>query len=65
MYTHPFSASQLDRERHRQMRAQVGRQGLARLLRDRARASRRAGETQRVPRLAWRAALRLRACAHA
>ena len=65
MYTHPFSASQLDRERHRQMRAQVGRQGLARFLRDRARASRRAEETQRVQRRAWRAALRLRARAHA
>ena len=62
MYTHPFSASQLDRERHRRLRAQVGRQRLARLLRDRARASRRAEETQRVPR---RAALRLRARAHA
>jgi hypothetical protein len=65
MYTHPFSGSQLDRERHHRMRAQVGRQHLARQLRDLARASRRAGEPQRGRRRAWRPALRLRARAHA
>jgi hypothetical protein len=65
MYTHPFSGSQLDRERHQHMRVQVGRQRLARQLHDEARASRRAGETQRVQRRAWRSALRLRARAHA
>lgn len=65
MYTHPFSGSQLDRERHHYMRGQVGRQRLARQLRDQARTSRRAWETQRVPRRAWRAALRLRPRAHA
>ena len=65
MYTHPFSGSQLDRERHHQMRAQVGRQRLARQLRDQTRTSRRVGETQRVQRRAWRAALRLRARAQA
>ncbi len=40
MYTHPFSGSQLERERHRQMRAQVGGLRLARQLRSRAPAAR-------------------------
>lgn len=65
MYTDPFSGRQLDRERHHDMRGQVGRQRLARQLRDQARTSRRAGETQRLPRRAWRPALRLRARVHA
>jgi hypothetical protein len=65
MYTDPFSGSQLDRERHHYVRGQVGRQRLARQLRDQARTSRRAGETQRVQRRAWRPFVRLRARAHA
>ena len=65
MYTHPFSGSQLDRERHHQMRAQVGRQRLARQLRDQARTSRRAEKAQRVQGRAWRPALRLRPRARA
>ena len=65
MYTHPFSGSQLDRERHHHMRVQVGRQRLAHQLRDQARTSRRAGKARRVQRRAWRPALRLRPRAQA
>ena len=62
MFTHPYLASQLARERERDMLAQAGQQRLARQLRDLARASRQAGRTQQRPRYrARRAAARLRA----
>jgi len=55
MFTHPYIASQLARERQRDMLAQARQQ---RQLRDLAMASRDAQETRR-PRRAWRAVLRL------
>ena len=62
MFTHPYVASQLARERQRDMLAQAGQQRLARQLRDIARASRQAGRTERrTGYRARRAAARLRA----
>jgi hypothetical protein len=62
MFTHPYFASQLARERERDMLAQADQQRLARQLRDLARTSRQAGRTERRTRYrARRAAARLRA----
>ena len=62
MFTHPYFASQLARERQRDMLAQAGQQRLARQLRDLARASRQACRTERhTGYRARRAAARLRA----
>jgi hypothetical protein len=47
MFTHPYIASQLASERQRDMLAWAGNQRLLRQLRDHARASRRAGRTER------------------
>ena len=62
MFTHPYLASQLARERQRDMLAQADQQRLARQLRDLARTSPQAGRTERRTRYrALRAAARLRA----
>ena len=65
MYTHPDIAATLDRDRHRDMRADVGQHRRARQLRDLARAARRAARTPHRVRRTWRPILRLRARAHA
>jgi hypothetical protein len=61
MYTHPDDAPKLVRDRHREMRADVGSHRRARQLRDLARAARRARTTLHRLRRAWRPVLRLRA----
>ena len=58
---HPYVASQLARERHRDMLAQAQQQRRARQLIALARASRRAERAERRMRQAVRKALRLRA----
>jgi hypothetical protein len=64
MYTHPDSAAKLHRDRHRDMRADIGSHRLARQLRDLARgAARRAPITPHRLRRAWHPVLRLRAYA--
>ena len=65
MYTHPGIAATLDRDRHRDMRADVGQHRQARQLRDLARAARRAARTPHRVRRTWRPIPRLRARAHA
>ena len=45
MFTHPYLASKLHHDRHRDMRADIGQHRLARQLRILARASRHASET--------------------
>ena len=49
MFTHPYLASQLARERERDMLAQADQQRLARQLRDLARASRQATSRTAYP----------------
>lgn len=49
MFTHPYIASQLARERQRDMQTQADNHRLARQFRDLARASRRAEGTGRRP----------------
>ena len=61
MYTHPDAAAALDRDRHRDMRADVGQHRRARQLRDLARAARRTQTTPHRLRRAWRPILRLHA----
>ena len=62
MFTHPYLASQLARERERDMLVQADQRRLARQLRDLARTSRQAGRTElRTRYRARRAAARLRA----
>jgi hypothetical protein len=61
MYTHPDDAAKLDRDRHRDMRADIGSHRQARQLRDQAKAAQRAQTTPHRLRLAWRPILRLRA----
>ena len=61
MYTHPDSAAKLVRDRHRDLRADIGPHRLARQLRDLARTAR---PTRRIParlRRAWHPLPRLRA----
>jgi hypothetical protein len=65
MFTHPGDGSQLDRQRRREMLAQVHQQRLGRQLRQLARASRHGERDQRRQRRAWRSALRLRIHARA
>ena len=61
MNLHPYVASQLVSERHRELLAQAQRQRLGHQLRALARASRRAERAERRLRDAVRKALRLRA----
>ena len=61
MFTHPYIAGKLDYDRHRDMRADVGRHRLARQLRDLAATARRAEGTPHRQRRIWRPVLRLRA----
>ena len=61
MHMHPYVASQLARERHRDMLAQAQRQRRARQPMSLARASRRADRAEQRMRQAVRKALRLRA----
>ena len=61
MHMHPYVASQLARERRRDMMAQAQRQRRARQLMALARASRRAERAERRMRQEVRKALRLRA----
>jgi hypothetical protein len=65
MYTHPDDAAKLDRDRHRDMRADIGSHRQARQLRDQAKVARRARTTRHRLRRAWRPILWLRARAHA
>lgn len=65
MFTHPYIASQLARERQRDMQAQAEQQHLRRQFRDLAITPRNAEGTSRRPRRAWRRALRLGTPAHA
>ena len=65
MYVHPYTASKLDHDRHRDMRADIGQHRLARQLRDLARASRHASGTPHSLRRTWRLALRQRLRARA
>jgi hypothetical protein len=61
MYTHPDNAASLARDRHRDLRADIGSHRPARQLRDLAKAARR---TRMIPhrlRPAWHPVLRLRA----
>jgi hypothetical protein len=60
MYTHPDNAASLARDRHRDLRADVGPHRLARQLRDLATAARRARITPHLRR-AWHPVPRLRA----
>jgi hypothetical protein len=60
VHMHPYVASQLGRERRRDMLAQAQRQRRARQLVALARASRRAERAERRMRQAVRKALRLR-----
>jgi hypothetical protein len=61
MNLHPYVASQLASERHRELLAQAQRQRLGHQLRALARASRRAERAEQRLRDAERNALRLRA----
>ncbi len=61
MYTHPGNAAKLARDRHRDMRADIGSHRLARQLRDLARAARRARTIPHRLRRAWHPVPRLRA----
>jgi len=61
MYLHPYVASQLANERHRDLLAQAQRQRLGQQLRALARASRRAERAEERMRQALHKALRLRA----
>lgn len=61
MYTHPDNAAKLDRDRHRDMRADIGSYRLARQLRDLARTARRDRVTPHRLRRAWHLALHPRA----
>lgn len=65
MYTHPDIAATLDRDRHRDMRADVGQHRRARQLRDLATAARRARRSPHRQRRTWRPVLRRRARVHA
>ena len=65
MYTHPDNAAQLARDRHRDIRADVGQHRRARQLRDLTRAARRAQAAPHRLRRAWRPVLRLRSRARA
>jgi hypothetical protein len=65
MYTHPDNAASLDRDRRRDMRANIGSHRRTRQLRDLARAAQRGQATPHRPRRAWRPVARLRARAHA
>jgi hypothetical protein len=65
MFTHPYIASKLDHDRHRDMRADIAQQRVARQLRNLATASRRAGGIPLRQRRTWRPVLRLRARARA
>jgi hypothetical protein len=60
MYMHPYTASQVARERQRDMLAQADHHRLARQLRQHARASQDARATEHRLRRALRATLRLR-----
>ena len=53
MYTHPGNAAQLDHDRHRAMRADIGAHRLARHLRHLATAARRTRVTPHRLRRAW------------
>ena len=61
MYTHPGIAATLDRDRQRDMRADVGQHRRARQLRDLARAARHAAATPHRARRTWRPRPRLTA----
>jgi len=61
MYTHPDSAAQLVRDRHRDLRAGIGPHRLARQLRDLARSARPARIIPRRLRPVWHPVPRLRA----
>ena len=61
MYTHPDNAASLNRDRRRDMRADISSHRLPRHLRDLATAARRARTTPHRPRRAWRLIPRLRA----
>jgi hypothetical protein len=61
VYLHPYMASQLASQRHREMLAQARQQRQARQLLALARASRRAERAERRMRQALRRALQLRA----
>jgi len=65
MYSHPDNAAKHARDRHHEMRADIGSHRRARQLRDLAKAVRRAQPTPHRPRRAWRPVLRLRARARA
>jgi hypothetical protein len=60
MYTHPDNAAKLARDRHRDLRADIGPHRLARQLRDLARVARRTQTTPHRLRRAWHPILRLR-----
>ena len=61
MYTHPDNAAKLARDRHRDLRADIGPHRLARQLRDLAWTARRTRVIPARLRRAWHPILRVRA----